>query len=208
MKTRLYVTRHGETEWNVEKRMQGRMNSSLTERGKMQAHQLGVRMKSMPVDVIFSSPSERAVHTAELIRGERNIPIIQDNRFYEIHMGTWEGMNLEEIKAKYPNQFDLFWTHPHLYKTESGETFTEVQKRVLDGLFEVIEGNEGKNIFIVGHAVVSKLILGYFEDREIARVWEDPFMHSASLSIIDIENGEGSIVLYADTDHYKLNEED
>ena len=75
MKTTVYVTRHGETEWNVEKRMQGRKNSALTENGMLQAKQLGDRMKDLPIDAIYSSPSERTLHTAELIKGERDVPI-------------------------------------------------------------------------------------------------------------------------------------
>lgn len=203
MKTRLYVTRHGETEWNVQKRMQGRKNSPLTERGMEQARKLGERMQSLNLDVIYSSPSERAVRTAELIRGNRDIAITQDEHFYEIHMGTWEGMTSEEIKEQYPDRFDLFWTKPHLYETDSGETFEAAQERVLEGLFEVLKKHEGQDILVVGHAVVSKLILGYFEGREIAKIWDDPFMHSASLSLIEIENGTGEILLYADTAHFK-----
>lgn len=56
MKTTVYVTRHGETEWNVEKRMQGRKNSALTENGMLQAKQLGDRMKDLSIDAIYSSP--------------------------------------------------------------------------------------------------------------------------------------------------------
>ncbi len=75
MKTTIYVTRHGETEWDVAKRMQGRKNSALTENGIVQAKQLGNRMKDLPIHAIYSSPSERTLHTAELIKGNVIYPL-------------------------------------------------------------------------------------------------------------------------------------
>ena len=115
VKTTVYVTRHGETEWNVAKRMQGRKNSALTENGILQAKQLGERMKDLSIHAIYSSPSERTLHTAELIKGERDIPIIADEHFYEISMGIWEGQTIDDIERQYPDDIQLFWYEPHLF---------------------------------------------------------------------------------------------
>jgi broad specificity phosphatase PhoE len=165
MKTILYVTRHGETEWNVEKRMQGRKNSALTEKGVEQAKLLGERMKNITIDVIYSSPSERATHTAKLIKGDRSIAIIENEAFYEIHMGDWEGMTVSEIEEKYPQDFRLFWDAPHQFRPHSGETFQKAQTRVLNRLQTVLEKHKGQSILIVAHAVAAKYIVGHFENR-------------------------------------------
>ncbi|WP_144506545.1 phosphoserine phosphatase 1 [Bacillus mycoides] len=181
MKTTVYVTRHGETEWNVAKRMQGRKNSALTENGMLQAKQLGDRMKDLAIDAIYSSPSERTLHTAKLIKGERDIPIIADEHFYEINMGIWEGQTIDEIEMQYPEEVHLFWNEPHLFQSTSGENFTAVHKRVIEGIQFLLEKHKGENILIVSHAAAAKLLVGHFAGVEIEHVWGEPFMHSASL---------------------------
>ena len=109
MKTTIYVTRHGETEWNVAKRMQGRKNSALTENGIVQAKQLGNRMKDLPIHAIYSSPSEKNASYGRVNKGERDIPIIADEHFYEINMGIWEGQTIADIEKQFPEEVHLFW---------------------------------------------------------------------------------------------------
>ncbi len=81
----LYITRHGETVWNTQKRMQGWSDSDLTENGISNAVSLGDRMKEIKLDVIYTSPSKRTITTANLIKGEREIPIILDENLREIN---------------------------------------------------------------------------------------------------------------------------
>ncbi|PGT20867.1 MULTISPECIES: phosphoserine phosphatase 1 [Bacillus cereus group] len=203
MKTTIYVTRHGETEWNVAKRMQGRKNSALTENGMLQAKQLGDRMKDLSIHAIYSSPSERTLHTAELIKGERNIPIIADEHFYEINMGIWEGQTIADIEKQYPEEVHLFWNEPHLFQSTSGENFGSVYKRVIKGIQLLLEKHKGENILIVSHAAAAKLLVGHFAGIEIANVWDDPFMHSASLSVIEFDDDCGEVKQFADISHFQ-----
>ncbi|KOS28212.1 phosphatase [Bacillus anthracis] len=203
MKTTVYVTRHGETEWNVAKRMQGRKNSTLTENGILQAKQLGERMKDLSIHAIYSSPSERTLHTAELIKGERDIPIIADEHFYEINMGIWEGQTIDDIERQYPDDIQLFWNEPHLFQSTSGENFEAVHKRVIEGMQLLLEKHKGESILIVSHAAAAKLLVGHFVVIDIEHVWDDPFMHSASLSIIEFEDGKGEVKQFADISHFQ-----
>ncbi|MDH4422256.1 MULTISPECIES: phosphoserine phosphatase 1 [Bacillus] len=203
MKTTVYVTRHGETEWNVAKRMQGRQNSALTENGMLQAKQLGDRMKDLSIHAIYSSPSERTLHTAELIKGERDIPIIADEHFYEINMGIWEGQTIADIEKQYPEEVNLFWNEPHLFQSTSGENFGSVYKRVIEGIQLLLEKHKGESILIVSHAAAAKLLVGHFAGIEIANVWDDPFMHSASLSVIEFDDDCGEVKQFADISHFQ-----
>ncbi|PEA53078.1 histidine phosphatase family protein [Bacillus pseudomycoides] len=203
MKTMVYITRHGETEWNVEKRMQGRKNSNLTETGILQAKQLGKRMKDMALDVIYSSPSGRAIHTAQLIKGDRDTPIVTDEHLYEIDMGVWEGYTQVELQEKYAKDFDLFWNAPHRYESKTGESFYDARERVLKGLTYILQKHEGENVLIVSHAITALLMVGHFEQRPIEHIWNGPFMHSASLSMIEFKEGESTIHLFADIAHFE-----
>ena len=114
--TRLYLTRHGQTEWNVERRMQGQQDSPLTELGKEQAKWLGERLHDVGLDVIFSSSSGRAIRTAEIIRGTRKISIIPSDNLREIALGQWAGMLHTEVERIYPGEHRNFWHFPHQYQ--------------------------------------------------------------------------------------------
>lgn len=104
----IYLTRHGQTEWNLEGRMQGWGNGELTEEGINDAIALGKRLKDVPIDVIYSSSSKRAYHTAELIKGSRNIPIKQGDLFREMSFGDWEGRFRNEIEKEYEQEYQSF----------------------------------------------------------------------------------------------------
>ncbi|WP_144550961.1 phosphoserine phosphatase 1 [Bacillus mycoides] len=203
MKTTLYVTRHGKTEWNIAKRMQGRKNSNLTDTGMLQAKQLGEHIKDIPLQAIYSSPSGRTMHTAELIKGERSIPIIADEHFYEINMGSWEGQMLADLEAQYPEEVHTFWNEPHRFCSTSGESFYDVYNRVIEGVNLLLEKHRGEHILIVSHAAAAKLLVGHFAGLSVEKVWDDPFMHSASLSVIEFEEEKSSVKQFADISHFQ-----
>ena len=96
--TFLYITRHGETKWNLEGRFQGQQNSELTERGYRQANNLGQVIDEENIDLIISSPLRRARETAKAACGSRRIPIIILDSLKELSLGEWEGQKLNELK--------------------------------------------------------------------------------------------------------------
>src|SRR3712207_163192 len=96
--TTIYLTRHGQTEWNLNKRLQGWKNSPLTKLGISQAKALGERLKDTQIDVIYSSPIERAYKTAEIIKGNKDIEIIKHDGLKEFNYGDWEGLTIDEIE--------------------------------------------------------------------------------------------------------------
>ncbi|MFC7392337.1 histidine phosphatase family protein [Scopulibacillus cellulosilyticus] len=169
---KLFLTRHGETEWNVEHRMQGRKNSLLTRRGKEQATWLSERLSDQNIDLIITSPSPRALETAEIIRDERDIKIIQDEHFLEMNVGDWEGRTLDEIKQINPEKFYLYWEQPHLFKAVGGEDYYQVRERVLPRLKYLLNEYPNKDLLIVSHSVVLKILLSYFEKRPLEQLWE------------------------------------
>ncbi|TCS93857.1 histidine phosphatase family protein [Hazenella coriacea] len=199
---KLYLTRHGETEWNIEKKMQGRKNSPLTSLGIQQAQLLGNRLKETPIDLIYSSPSERAVQTAEIIRGERDIPVINDSNLLEMDLGAWEGQTFDKVKEKDPQEYHHFWYEPHLYSpVNNGETFTKVLERALTSVNQWIQQHKGQQILVVSHSVFLKRLMNYFENQPLDKLWADPYMHSASLSMIELDEKQAKIVQYADCSH-------
>ncbi len=204
--TTIYLTRHGQTEWNVQNRMQGHMDSALTTLGVQQAEWLSRGMQAINLDVIYASSSPRALLTAEIIRGERDVPLKISDAFKEIGMGVWEGRDSAELAAQYSDQHHYFWKDPDQFKVEGSETFAEVQTRALEKLQEILKAHQGEAILIVTHTVVIKLLMAYFERRELPKLWDLPYIYPTCLSRIDFTDGVPEILLHGDTSHYEENE--
>lgn len=104
----LLILRHGETEWNRIGRLQGGLDSPLTERGREQARHQGAILRAQPGIERFawrSSPQGRAMQTAELARGEGQGALIPDDRLREIGMGDWAGARRDDLEAQHPELF-------------------------------------------------------------------------------------------------------
>lgn len=202
--TKLYITRHGETEWNDKGLMQGWQNSPLTELGKKQALWLGERIKDLEIDVIYSSPLGRAYNTAELIRGNRDIEIIIHDDLKEMKMGIIEGLNQEEIRAINEENHYNFWNVPSKYiKVEEGENFQEIVDRSFKAIKEILEKEKGKKILIVTHAITLKAYLCALEKRDIDTLWDPPFIKQTSLTEINFKEDGYEIPLRACIKHHK-----
>ena len=203
--TRLFLTRHGETKWNEEGRMQGWGDSPLTELGIKQGEWLRDRMAETKIDVIYSSPSGRAYKTAEIIRGDRDIEIIKDEGLKEIGVGNWEGLNQEEIQGIDTINYFNFWNLPSKYvPKDKGETFRDVMERSCQTISNILRKEKGKNILIVTHTVTLKAYLCILQNREVDTLWEPPFIKQTSLTEIEFEEESFNIPIMACMRHHKF----
>ena len=103
---RLYIVRHGETKWNRERRLQGSTDVELNDKGIALAKSTGKALAEVPFRRAFSSPLKRAVVTAKLILGERQTPLILDERLKEISFGNWEGRCIDPARKELPDSFE------------------------------------------------------------------------------------------------------
>lgn len=203
-KTTIYITRHGQTQWNVEKRMQGRQDSPLTKLGIRQATWLRDALKHVDFDAMYASPSPRARRTAEILRHQRERELALHNDLQEIHMGSWEGKTQQELRENHAASYTAFWETPHLYQPENGgESFHDVQSRVIPLMESLLMEHQGKTILIVTHTVTLKTIMNHFEKRSLAQLWHPPYIHPTALCKVVIEAEQPSIELHADISHYQ-----
>lgn len=171
----LYLIRHGTTDWNKERRFQGRVDRELNKEGRELAIKLGNRIDSIPFDLIFSSPLIRAYETACLIRGRRNIQIIRDESIQELSFGKMEGVPYTEwIKTDHPRKY--FFTDPAKYlPPEGGETFQEACQRTKLFIQEKIEPlyqtNPDGRYMIVSHGALLASMMCYLENHGIESFW-------------------------------------
>lgn len=200
--TRIYLTRHGETEWNLKKIMQGWQDSDLTNLGRKQAKWLRNRLSKIEFEAVYSSPLNRALETAKIIKKDGFEEIIIKEDLKEMGFGPWEGKTSVEIEKNYKDAYSNFWERPHLYRGEACESYYDVKKRVMPLIEEIIEKYDN-NVLIVTHTVIIKIIMAYFEARKMENLWNPPFMHQTSLNIIEIEHNQPKIILHGDTSHYE-----
>lgn len=195
---RVHLIRHGETNWNRERRAQGQQESVLTETGKTQAQALATTLKDLDIHEVYCSSSARTRETAAIALAERKLPTVYCDLLREIHMGPWEGRLYDELRHEYPEQYDAFWNKPDIFALPGAETFRQVQHRAIARLNRILDESQSTNIAIVSHGLLIKTILSFVEQRPLARVWEPPAMHNCALSTIEIhEDGNQRITLYA-----------
>jgi probable phosphoglycerate mutase len=111
--TTIYIVRHGQTEWNLEGRFQGRLDSPLTNAGVEQAKQLAQRLQNISFDSIYSSSSNRAFSTALHLRKDRAIEVNKSDHLMEMDFATWEGRKWSEIQDLYPKELLLILLVSH-----------------------------------------------------------------------------------------------
>lgn len=152
--TRLILIRHGETLWNTERRMQGQLDSPLTARGLWQAQQLGVRMRGMPFDALYSSDLPRAALTAGQIAGATGRPIITDPRLRERHFGVFEGLTQQEMQQREPQAYVRFMSRDPQYAVPGGESPATFFARCRAALEDLARRHADQTIVVVTHGLV------------------------------------------------------
>jgi broad specificity phosphatase PhoE len=166
----LYLTLHGETEWNRERRFQGQLDSPLTQHGVEQAHRMGITLRELLGDatgyVVVSSPLGRAQRTAEIIcevLGLESRLIETDARIAEINLGSWAGLTRSEVEARWPRPLDGAGRYDWYFRSPDGETLDDLAARVRDWLADAA----GRDRMIaVSHGVTSRILRGLYGGLE------------------------------------------
>ena len=169
----LYLVRHGQTDWNAEGRLQGERDTTLNENGREKARALGEKVKDVEFDFIFSSPLNRAYETALLVRGERDIEIIKDDRLREISFGVAEGSDFRKWSEP-GSPYNSFFVDPaHYIPPKGGETFVEACARTKEFVIEKIEPLYAscKRVMVVAHGALNSGLACYLEGRSIDGYW-------------------------------------
>lgn len=200
---KLYLIRHGKTEWNQLKRMQGKQDSPLTQEGVLNAEALAEKLSDIKFDYIYSSSCGRAYKTAQILNKYHNKKIIKSNSLQEIALGDWEGCLMSDLEISHKEQQSNFWNAPHKYNPaeHNGESFFEVRKRVIEKIENIIQKHKTGNVMIVAHTVVLKSILHHILDKEIKELWDQPAILPTSLSIIEVVDNKPTIKVIASMSH-------
>lgn len=194
---RLHLIRHGQTDWNRDKRVQGHAESELTELGRQQAAGLATVLRGEPITAVHCSSSVRTRQTGEILFRDSGLSLSPCDRLREIHLGPWEGLLQAEVRETWPDQFDYFWQRPDRFNLEGAETFEQVQQRAMQRIQELLTLPD-RHIAVVSHGVWIKSVLCAIENRPLGRFWEPPVMHNCAHSVVEVDGaGTMRIVQYA-----------
>ena len=187
--THLFLIRHGETDWNVEGRYQGQADPPLNDRGLRQAHELGDKLASVNLDLLYTSPLLRSEQTAQIISRKLAIPFYKDERLMEINQGKWQTRLRSEIEALYPDLFRRWETEPWEVTPPGGESLEQVGQRVFAAIDELLQKHSGKRIGIVSHRIPIALIKMRFQglDPDVVRLLK---LSNAYYEEIIVKNSE------------------
>jgi broad specificity phosphatase PhoE len=160
--TKILLARHGETDWNLNRRVQGHSDTPLNDTGRAQARALGAELADEAIDAIYSSDLRRAQETARLIADPRGLDVIALSDLRERHFGTWEGLTDEEIFARFPEARDGPWG--------DGETKEAMVARVLDALRRIAETHPEGGVLVVSHGGPLRAVLAECGIDGVARI--------------------------------------
>lgn len=195
---RLYMIRHGETEWNVKRRFQGRSDIPLNDEGIRLAHLTAEAMADIPLTRVYTSPLKRAYETAMIIKGERDIPVIEEARIIEIGFGEYEGLCCAKEGYNIPDPaFMNFFDKPEAYKPPKGaESIEELRTRTAEFLNEIThnKGMENETILISTHGAALRGLLSNINHIEISDFWRGGVHKNCAVTIVDVNDGRISIV--------------
>ena len=194
---KIYLVRHGETDWNQAGLLQGQTDITLNAQGLEQAREAAERLKEVPFEIAFCSPLIRAKRTAETIIGDRKITLTTDERLRELNFGPWEGVDIRTIKDAASQPF----TNPGSYiPPEGAESFAQLYKRSGEFVDQVLLPLEGtyETVLVVAHGGVNRSILNPVLNIPVDDFWR-MHMGNCATAILDCTDGKLSMLEYMDS---------
>jgi alpha-ribazole phosphatase/probable phosphoglycerate mutase len=208
---RVFLVRHGETDWNREFRYQGVSDIDLNQSGFEQARKLGLRLAKELPSRVFASPLLRALHTAETVM-ERNgsgAPVITDGDLCEISFGWWEGLSISEVGRRDPDTIAAWRERPFSVIPDGGETLEDVSRRASRAADTIKKGarEPGATLVVAHGAILRALLASLMNISDLSLMWRIRF-DNCSVSVLDFWNLRPSLLLLNDTHHARMSDRD
>lgn len=192
----IFLVRHGETNWNKKRRIQGRSDISLNDYGIYLAKETAKGLSGVTFERCYTSPLKRAVETAKILLSGKETPIIPDKRIIEMSFGEYEGLSVIGEEHKAPDAFKAFIKAPQMYEAPiNGESFEEVKKRTESFLKELVENKklEDKNILVTTHGAALASMLNSIKEEPLSRYWGKGVTKNCGVTTLEVHDGKISI---------------
>jgi probable phosphoglycerate mutase len=197
----MLIVRHGESEWNRIHRYQGQLDAPLSELGQRQAESLAARLRAESLDLIITSPLQRAAHTAQAIAQHHpGVPLETDDALLEIDHGEWQGKYADEIHSRYAAGLHEWRWRPTRSQMPGGESFSNVLQRTLGFRERMQATHGGKTLLVSTHDVVIKMLVADALRMEWDRM-NCLWIANASITAIDYNDPVPFLLSLGDSSH-------
>ncbi len=198
--TELVLIRHGETDWNAERRIQGHLDIPLNHAGLAQAEAIGERFRGTDIDVLVSSDLGRAMQTVAPISEGSKLPVLSEARLRERNLGVLQGKTVEEAQELAPEAFEVFRSRAADAALPEGESLTAFAGRVIDVLTALAQRYEGKRIVAVTHGGVLDIAYRHATGMPLAAPRKFP-IQNASVNTFRVEGSQFELISWSDVSH-------
>ncbi len=198
--TELILIRHGETDWNVEHRIQGHIDIPLNRTGHAQAAAIGERFRELDIDVLVTSDLLRAMQTMAPISEVRDQTVLSDARLRERHLGVLQGKTREEAEQLTPEAFHVLRSRAKNAELEEGESLATFAQRVIDALTDLAKRHRNKRIVAVTHGGVLDIAYRHASGTPLETPRTFP-IHNASVNTFCVSGGQFQLVDWSDISH-------
>ena len=191
--TTILLARHGESDWNRERRWQGHADRPLTGQGRNQALALSERLAGVLLDAVYSSDLARARETARPTAESHDLPVLTRTDLREVDVGSWSSLTQEEVEARDPSSLQRWLEGGKGW--EDGESYEEMAARVVAAILELAAAHPGGRLLVVSHGGPVRAIHAHalgMELHEHRRA--SPVAPNARLSEVVVANGAFRLV--------------
>jgi broad specificity phosphatase PhoE len=147
--TTIFLARHGESDWNAERRWQGHADRPLTDRGRAQAAELAARLEEIELEAVYSSDLRRASETAAVVARAHGLYVVELPALREVDVGSWSGLTREEAESRFPEELETWLAGGRGWS--DGETYDEMARRVLAAVAHILAEHAGERVLVVSH---------------------------------------------------------
>ena len=189
----IYMMRHGETDWNVQRLFQGRTDIPLNDNGRMVAEWTRDGLKDVHFDVAFCSPLCRAKETAQIILEGRDIKLIEDERIIEMGFGEYEATSM----LNKDEDLEIFFNHPEAYVDKKGiESFENLLARANRFLEDLIADSEYQNstILVATHGMMIRALNNVIKGYSVKDIWKNIRHKNCEITIVEVQGKEKKIL--------------
>jgi len=183
-----HLIRHGETDWNVQRRIQGQLDTELNANGRDQALARGRELAPLDLTAVYCSSSIRTQQTADLILGEKLYDVVLRDDLREINFGAWQGCYWADIEREQPEEVAAVRTCDPNFRVDEAETYYELQARGVQAIESIIsehqDGGTDDHVLIVSHGALIKSVIGYYAGVPVPEIPGYPSLPNCAHSIL------------------------
>lgn len=183
---KLFLVRHGETDWNTKSWIQGRTDISLNENGRQQAKLLGDRLLEQRIDIsqIYTSKLKRAEQTAHIISDMTGKPCTVEEGLEEMNLGAWEGKSWKSVREEFSQEYRSWYQNRRYTRTPRGESYQDLLDRLVPALVRILDRGMG-DVLVVTHSACIMTLMSYLHETPFEDMSKNYRLGNAQFCILE-----------------------